>query len=133
MQDKDKTEMICICCPMGCKLNVAKTPDGFAVSGNKCPRGKAYAINEMTAPKRIVTSTAKVAGGNASKVPVKTAEPIPKEKIFRVMEEIKKLTLSAPVHLGDAVMKNVAETGVAVVATKSVGIGEPAGKLNECA
>ena len=47
-------ELICIECPKGCHL---KIDDELNVTGNTCPRGKVYAVNEMTCPKRIVTST----------------------------------------------------------------------------
>lgn len=46
------TELICICCPMGCRMTVEKTADGYSVTGNTCPRGKKYAVEEMTAPDR---------------------------------------------------------------------------------
>ena len=47
-------EMICIVCPRGCHL---KVNDNNEVSGNFCPRGAKYAIEEITCPKRYITST----------------------------------------------------------------------------
>ena len=47
-------EFVCIECPKGCRL---KVDDDMNVTGNTCPRGKVYAINEMTCPKRVITST----------------------------------------------------------------------------
>lgn len=50
-------EMICISCPMGCHLTVDDSDkNDIKVSGNTCPRGRIYGINEVTAPKRMVTS-----------------------------------------------------------------------------
>lgn len=113
-------EMICICCPMGCRLKVEKTADGYSVTGNTCPRGKAYGIDEMTAPKRMVTSSVPVKGGNYKTVSVKTATSIPKEKIFDALETLNGVTLTAPVAEGDTVVKNVLGTGVDFVATREV-------------
>ena len=75
--------LICIICPRGCHLQV---DDNNNVTGNSCNRGKVYAIQELTSPTRIVTSTAKVLGGNLKRVSVKTNKPIPKDKIFEVMK-----------------------------------------------
>ncbi len=112
-------ELVCICCPMGCRLSVSLDDNGSVteVTGNTCNRGKDYAISEMTAPTRMVTST--VISTEGVSVPVKTKEPVPKEKIFETMEFIKKAELSLPVHVGDVVVDNVAGTGIDVIATRS--------------
>lgn len=113
-------ELICICCPMGCRLTVEKTENGYSVTGNTCPRGKAYAIDEMTAPKRTVTSSVPVTGGNYHAVSVKTSAPIAKELIFKALATLKGVTLSAPVSEGDVVVKNVLGSGVDFIATREV-------------
>lgn len=113
-------EMICICCPMGCRLSVEKTADGYSVTGNTCPRGKAYAIDEMTAPKRMVTSSVPVDGGNYKTVSVKTSVSIPKELIFESLAALSGVSLTAPVKIGDVVVKNVLGTGADFVATRNV-------------
>lgn len=111
--------MICIGCPMGCELTV-EVEDGRAVSvsGNSCAVGKRYAETEVSAPTRMVTSTAKAENGVP--VPVKTKAPVPKEKIFDVVDAIKAARVSLPVSIGDVVVENAADTGIAVVATKRV-------------
>ncbi len=113
-------EMICICCPLGCRMTVEKTADGYAVTGNTCPRGKVYAIDEMTAPKRMVTSSVRVTGGNYSMVSVKTSASLPKELIFDSLSALKKVSLTAPVKEGDVVLANAANSGVDFVATRDV-------------
>jgi CxxC motif-containing protein len=112
-------KMICISCPIGCTLRVEQTADGFVVTGNKCPRGEKYAIEEMTAPKRIVTSTVKITGGLHPVISVKTAAPVPKEKIFAIMAILANVELHAPVYIGDVVVKNIADTGIDMIATKN--------------
>lgn len=111
-------QMICISCPMGCHLTVDDSDkNNIVVSGNGCPRGAIYAKNEVTAPKRMVTGTVKVAGGDRPLVSVKTREAIPKELIFDCLDEIKATTITAPVSIGDVVIANVCGMGVDVVAT----------------
>lgn len=117
----ERKELICIGCPLGCNLTVEM--DGaqvVSVSGNTCKRGDDYARKELTDPRRIVTSTVPVNGGNLPVVSVKTASDIPKEKIRECLCALKGVTLTAPVQIGDVVVKNVADTGVDVIATKSI-------------
>ena len=113
-------EMICICCPMGCRMTVEKTADGYSVTGNTCPRGKVYAIDEMTAPKRMVTSSVPVDNGNYKTVSVKTSVSVPKELIFEALKTLGGVRLDAPVKIGDVVVKNVLGTGADFVATRNV-------------
>ena len=110
-------ELICITCPRGCHL---KVDDNMNVTGNFCPRGKTYAINELTHPVRVVTSTVKLTGSVYPRVSVKTKDPIPKDKIFDVMKEINKVTLKVPVKIGDIAIKNVLGLNVDVVVTKNI-------------
>lgn len=112
-------ELTCIGCPMGCPLTVT-IADEITVKGNTCPRGEIYAKKEVTNPTRIVTSTVHVVGGEIEMVSVKTANDIPKGKIFDIMTEINSTTMKAPVAIGDVVIENVAGTGVNVIATKNV-------------
>ncbi len=118
-----KRELICIGCPMGCALTVElEGNEVVSVTGNTCKRGEDYARKEVTNPTRIVTSTVKVANGVLAAVSVKTEKDIPKGRIFDCVRALKDVTVTAPVHIGDVIMKDVAGTGVNVIATKDVGI-----------
>ena len=111
-------ELTCINCPMGCLLTVTMDGDEIKdISGYTCPRGKTYAEKEVTNPTRIVTSTMKVVGGKRDRVSCKTAQDIPKDKIFAVMEAIDAASVQAPVVIGEVLIADVAGTGVDVVAT----------------
>ncbi len=104
-----KREMVCVSCPMGCAITVELDDNNevISVTGNTCPRGDRYARQECTHPERMLTSTVKVEGGRLPVVPVKSASPIPKEMLFDAMKEVNKVTLKAPVHLGDVAVKNI--------------------------
>lgn len=118
-EDRDAGRtLICIGCPNGCLVTVDKNPDGsLSITGNTCKKGEEYARNEVTAPKRTVTSVVRVSGGKNPVVSVKTKEEIPKEKIAACMEEINRTALKSPVSLGQVVIADVAGTGVDIVAT----------------
>lgn len=115
--------LICIGCPLGCPLMV--TMDGSevkAVTGQTCPRGEKYARKEVTNPTRIVTSTVRLQGSREG-IPViscKTAGDVPKGKIQQVMMAINAVIAQAPVTIGQVLTENIADTGVALIATRSV-------------
>ena len=117
----EERKMTCIGCPMGCPLTVVMNGEEVvSVTGNTCKRGAVYARKEVTNPTRIVTSTVRVSGGSIDMVSVKTKEDIPKGKIFECVKALKGITVPAPVHIGDVILRNVADTGVDIVATKKV-------------
>ena len=117
----EKKELICIGCPMGCSITVTMEKGNIVnIQGYTCPKGKAYAEKEVTNPTRIVTSTVKVSGGEREFTSVKTREDIPKDQIFNVMREINQIQALAPIAIGDVLLKDVAGTGVDIVATKAV-------------
>lgn len=121
----EKRALTCICCPMGCQLQV--TLEGKAVTdviGNTCPRGAEYAKKEVTNPTRIVTTTVRVIGGTEPMVSVKTAKDIPKEKIFQCVRALKDMKVPAPVHIGDVILKDAAGMKVDIVATKNIDEGK---------
>ena len=56
----NKIELICIGCPLGCNLTVDM--DGsevVEVKGNTCKKGKEYINQELTNPKRNISSSVK--------------------------------------------------------------------------
>jgi CxxC motif-containing protein len=113
-------KLTCICCPLGCELNIDKNNNELLVTGNKCPRGKKYASEEITIPKRIVTSTVKIVAGIYPVLPVKTTAPITKEKIFTIMQILANVEVIAPIHNGEIIIKNIAATGIDVIATRTM-------------
>ncbi|MDO5417159.1 MAG: DUF1667 domain-containing protein [Lachnospiraceae bacterium] len=117
----EKRELICIGCPLGCPVTVTmEAGEVVGVEGNTCKRGDDYARKEVTNPTRIVTSTVMVEGGSDVTVSVKTRSDVPKGKIFDCVKALKGITLKAPVHIGDVVVKDAAGTGVDIIATGNV-------------
>ncbi len=111
-------DLICIICPRGCMLHVEEQNGELCVSGNACPRGTKYAIDECTNPLRTITSIVRVNNREDCMVSVKTAAPIPKGKIFDAMAQIRAVSVEAPVKIGDVILKDV--FGTDIIATKDV-------------
>ena len=112
--------IICISCPMGCQLTVTGEEGNFTVTGNTCKNGEKYGIEEVTNPQRVVPSTVVIKGALTPRLPVKTADTIPKSKIFDCMKALEGVVVEAPVKMGDVIVENVCGTGVDVVATKTM-------------
>lgn len=110
-------ELTCIVCPRGCRLTI---DDELNVTGNSCPRGAQYAKDELTNPKRMITSFVRVKNRDNTVVSVKTSTSIPKGMIFDVMNEIDKVRVSAPTKIGDIAIKNVLNTGADIIITKNI-------------
>lgn len=112
-------EVICTCCPKGCHLQVDEN-NGYQVTGNACPNGVAYGKEELTHPTRILTSTVRAVGGLHPRCPVKTSQPVPKERMFEVMAALDGVVLQTPVRVGQVVVHDVCGTGVDIVATRNL-------------
>ena len=114
-------ELVCIVCPKGCRLHVDEE-NGFAVTGNSCPRGAEYGKNELQNPTRVLTSTVKISGALHSRCPVKTDRPVAKGKMFDVMRELAAIELQAPVAVGDIVLSDIAGPGANLIAAKTMNL-----------
>ncbi|MBQ3063945.1 MAG: DUF1667 domain-containing protein [Clostridia bacterium] len=110
--------LICIICPRGCALHVSGEGDALTVTGNACPKGGQYAVDECTHPTRTVTSIVRVANREDTMVSVKTAAPIPKEHIFDVMQKIRAAEVNAPIEAGTVILADL--FGTDVIATKTI-------------
>ena len=113
------TELVCIVCPKGCRLQVDENRD-FTVTGNNCERGAEYGKQEISNPTRVITSTVCAAGGAISRMPVKTDKNIPKPKIFEAMLLLDELEVKTPFKAGDVVVSDICGTGANFISTRGL-------------
>ncbi len=116
-------EMVCIVCPLSCKVKVESNPgvtEELIVEGHQCKRGKVYAIEEFTNPTRMVTSTVVIYNASLPRLPVKTSKPIPKGLIFPCIKEIERVSVNGPVKMGDVIIKDLLGTDIDLVASRSM-------------
>ncbi len=117
-------ELICILCPLGCKMKVsgvADSPENLTIRGQQCKKGREYAYEEYTNPTRTLTSTVVINNAPLARLPVKTSKPLPKGLIYKAMEAINEVELTAPVKMGTVVIENLLDTGIDVITTRSLG------------
>ena len=117
----EQREIICTTCPMGCHVTVTME-DGkiLSVKGNTCARGDVYARQEVTDPRRTVTATAATDSEAYPRLPLKSADPVPKDRIGAVLEAIGRLQVRLPIQAGACLLCNAANTGIDIVATRTL-------------
>jgi len=118
--DSHATSLVCIVCPRGCALDVAREGGSIRVRGHACRRGIGYARTELSDPRRTITTTVPVHGGATRLVPVRSGAPIPRALIGQALRELKALSLAAPVAGGQVVVVSLAGSGISAVATRDV-------------
>ena len=88
--------------------------------GFSCKRGDAYARQEHMAPQRMVTTTVRIAGGIQARLPVRTNNPVAKRLVTDVCQALCTVTVMAPIQRGAVILPNVLNTGVDVIASRSM-------------
>jgi CxxC motif-containing protein len=115
-----RREMVCIACPNGCQLTVESTSKGLVVKGNTCPKGEAYALEEVRDPRRVVTAVVRTTSPQWPCVPVRTVEAVPKALIARLLRSIYRRQVHLPVRRGTKLIEDFGGAGVDVVFTRTV-------------
>ena len=113
-----KREITCIVCPRGCRMAADIQGEAITVTGNGCSRGEKHAVAEILHPVRSLTSIVRVSNRRDTMVSVKSADPIPKEEMFSIMELIHAAQAEAPIQIGDVILDNVC--GTRIIATKQI-------------
>ena len=119
-------EYTCIICPNGCDIRaqIEEREHGSrricSVEGAACPKGRAYVEQELTEPQRNIATSVLVKGGILPLASVRLTNPIPRDRIFDAVSEIKKYTLTAPVKAGTVVIPRLMGYDTDVIVTKSV-------------
>lgn len=119
MIKKDDT-ITCICCPIGCKIKIKKKDKKIQIDGAQCKRGKEYAIQEVTDPRRILTTTVHIVDGTQKMLPVRSEREIPKDLVKKSVKKLSEIKVKAPVKCGDIVYKNILNSGVNIIATRDI-------------
>ncbi len=114
------TELVCIVCPRSCRMRISTDGGEPAVTGNSCKRGRDFAVREITDPRRTVCTTVRTRFPAVPVLPVRVSAPIPKDKIFALMREAGRITVTERLGRGDVVAENILQLGVDLIATSGV-------------
>lgn len=110
-------EILCIVCPNGCRLTVT---EDMTVSGNLCPKGYDFAINEVKNPTRSLTTTVKTAYQSVPVLPVRTSGEIRKSMIGDAMKTLGHIVIDRPVQCGDIILEDILGSGIDIIATSDL-------------
>ena len=116
-----KGKFTCIVCPTSCVVHAEWNDTELQSTDHaQCKLACDYVRSEIFDPRRTVTTTVRVDDGDLPLVSVKTDPPVPKAKMFEVMQHLAQVVMKAPVNIGDIVVADVRGTGCNVVATKKI-------------
>ncbi|WP_446898179.1 DUF1667 domain-containing protein [Clostridium sp. LBM24168] len=68
----------------------------------------------------IFTSIVRIKGANCNVVPVKSTEPINKNLWIECSKALSRIHVGAPISVGDIICKNILNTKVDIVSTKTI-------------
>ena len=112
--------LVCTLCPNGCVLTARLGEQGLQVKGQRCPKGETFAQQEMTAPRRMFTSTVRLQGGDCPLLPVRTEQPVPLADFPALQKACRKLRVSAPVQRGSVLLEQIGDGQVKLLAAATV-------------
>ena len=110
----------CIICPTGCLVHVENVNGELIIEGHSCKRGEEYGREEFISPKRILTTTMRVENGFLPLIPVRSENPIPKDKLEETLKEIAKIITQAPIIMGDILLENVLGLDINIIASRNL-------------
>lgn len=117
----DIKEIICIVCPKGCRIKAGRGADGKPViEGNECKRGYLYVLEELTNPKRMLTTTVRTENLIFRTLPVRSDQPLPRDMLFSCMDVINQTRINYPVKAHDIIIENILNTGVNIISERDL-------------
>ena len=116
---KEKIEIRCIKCPLGCLAELTVNGDNnvLDVTNTQCKDGKSYVIGEFNSPVRVLTATVLTKSGSSKLLPVKTNRPILKTRLMDCMDLISKVRVEPPIRMGQVIVSNILNLGADLVST----------------
>lgn len=116
-----KKHFVCVVCPIGCEIDVVH--DGskiISMEGDKCQKSAEFVTQELIEPMRILTTTVRIKGARLPVIPVRTDRPVPKRLFPRIMKQLRRIELQAPVSMLDVVAADILHTGANIIATRTM-------------
>ncbi len=111
--------VICIGCPLGCRVSVAVDRRGkvAGMRGARCRQGEKYVLKELREPVRTLTTTLRTADRDFPLLPVRTSRPVLKALMRDIVRETASVVVKPPVKCGQVLVSDVCGSGADLVAT----------------
>ena len=115
----ERDTITCTVCPNGCQVKWDEATGQY--SGNKCPRGQAFAVQERTSPKRTVTTTIKLAGSGLKLIPVRSSGTVNRNVVAHIVETLRDTTVKGSVQSGEVVYtETIAGDEIKIITTYGI-------------
>lgn len=69
---------------------------------------------------KVFTSVVRIKGSKQNVVPVKSTKPINKNLLIECSKALSRIHVGMPIKCGDVICKNILNTGVDIICTKTV-------------
>jgi CxxC motif-containing protein len=114
-----KKELVCIACPMGCRMVVTIAEGGeVTVTGNRCARGEAYGREEILSPRRILTAVVPTDSAQFPCAPVRTDKAISRGLLGTLLSDLYGRRVRLPVREGQVLVEDF--DGARVIFTRTL-------------
>lgn len=114
-------ELVCVNCPKGCKIKINLENNCIQeITGYGCLNGKKYAVEELTCPMRVLTTTIRIKNAPYRVLPVMSDAAIPLNRIKDAMDEIKNIEVNAPVQMDQVIVSDFLGLHVNLIASRSM-------------
>ena len=115
-------KFICIRCHQGCEITTTLYGLGAItdITGNSCKLGIDYVKSELSDPRRTITTTVAVTGGELPLCPVWSEKPIPKDRVMEAAAVIRPITVAAPVDINQVICENILGTGINIISSRAI-------------
>lgn len=111
----------CPKCEKACSLQIDYQGSTlFSVVGHKCHQGVVFAETLLGPALKTVSASVLVNGGAYPMVAVRTSKGVTSEQALKIIQEAGRLKVDAPVRMGQVLCRNVAQTGVDLIAARAV-------------
>ena len=117
----EKKHFVCVVCPIGCEIDVVHEGSKIiSMEGNRCEKSVEFVTQELIEPMRILTTTVRIQGSRWPVIPVRTDRTVPKRLFPRIMRDLRRIELQAPVSMLDVVVGDILNTGANIIATRTM-------------
>ena len=117
----ENREFICVTCPVGCTIEaVVEGSELLETKGQACQRGLAFVREELSDPRRTLTTTVRVRGGQLPLLPVRSVAPLPKGLVREIAVRLRQVEIEAPVRERQVILADALGTGIDIVASRDV-------------
>ncbi|MFL0197943.1 DUF1667 domain-containing protein [Clostridium sp. WILCCON 0269] len=112
--------IICNECNKKCTINVEMDKNDLKLANNVYTKKEYCTKLQVDNKYDIFTTVVRIKGANCNVVPVKSSKPLDKSLWVECSKVLSRIHVGAPIKTGDIVCKNVLNTKVDIICTKSI-------------